>query len=83
MQSFLSRFTPALGRRAVLALFVLSITAAAVVGKEKRGSRLYEEMAAKRNSLSSFHQEFQVTQVFRTSHGEQPSKRKLTLDAAS
>ncbi len=49
-------------------------------GNDTAAHRLWDELQAKRAELTALHEEFEVTQTIRTSHGIQSEKRKLVID---
>jgi thiol-disulfide isomerase/thioredoxin len=51
-------------------------------GEDSAAHRLWVELAVKRTHLTSLHQEFDVTQTYKTSHGDQGSKRQIILDVS-
>src|SRR5579884_771862 len=67
----------------MLRIIVLAaLSAAAGIGADTSVNGLWSELKSKRDALSSVHQEFAVTQTFKTSHGEQASKRQVVVDLA-
>src|SRR5271154_1835927 len=63
---------------ALCAALSVSINAIA----ETPASQLWNELQAKRELLSGFHQEFDVSRTTTTTHGNQSSKREVILDAS-
>src|SRR5258708_29394458 len=49
-------------------------------GAQTPASTLWTELKAKREGLLSLHQEFDVSQTFKTASGEQSLKRQIILD---
>jgi thiol-disulfide isomerase/thioredoxin len=62
-----------------LALFG-TVLLALNAGEQAPASRLWVEFKVKRERLSSAHQEFEVSQTFKTATGSQSSKRQMVLD---
>lgn len=54
--------------------------AALETGAQTPASGLWTELQTKREKLPSLHQEFEVSQTYKTAHGSQSSKRQLVLD---
>jgi thiol-disulfide isomerase/thioredoxin len=50
------------------------------LGAEPPASKLWNELKAKREKLSSVHQEFEATQTSRTARAERSMKREVTVD---
>jgi thiol-disulfide isomerase/thioredoxin len=51
-------------------------------GAQTPAGGVWNEMKAKRDGLTSLHQEFEVAQTYKTAHGNQSSKRQIVLDMA-
>ncbi|MGO9131045.1 MAG: TlpA family protein disulfide reductase [Bryobacteraceae bacterium] len=51
-------------------------------GAQTSAGGVWNELKAKREGLTSLHQEFEVAQTFKTAHGNQLSKRQIVLDMA-
>jgi thiol-disulfide isomerase/thioredoxin len=66
-----------------LVVFLLTLTRLLAADSEGPAGRLWSELKAKRQNLSSFHQEFEVTQTVKTAHGSQALKRQTILDVSS
>ena len=64
----------------VFLLFGISLSV--LLGAESPAGNLWAELKAKRDKLSSFHQEFEITQTFKISGHNQSSKRQAVLDMA-
>lgn len=64
-------------------VFLLTLTRLLAADSEGPAGRLWSELKAKRQNLSSFHQEFEVTQTVKTAHGSQALKRQTILDVSS
>ena len=61
---------------------VFSILLAAVTRAETPASALWGDLKAKRDKLPGFHQEFDVSRTYITSHGDQSSKYQIVVDAS-
>src|SRR5438067_530820 len=57
-----------------------TVMLAVSVGAENPASSLWTELKAKREKLPSLHQEFEVTQTYKTAANSQSSKRQIILD---
>jgi len=65
-----------------LFLWFGTLSISILAGAENPASNLWVELKTKRDKLSSFHQEFEVTQTFRIVGHNQSSKRRVVLDMA-
>src|SRR5437764_7079013 len=54
----------------------------ALFGAESPATNLWAELKAKRDKLTSFHQEFEITQTYKVGNHNQSSKRQIVLDMA-
>jgi len=60
-------------------LFGIGLIALNASGQAPTG-KLFADLKAKREMLPSLHQEFQVSQTFKTAHGNQAARRDIVLD---
>ena len=65
----------------VLALF-LTVSSLLSASSDNPAAKLWNDLKAKRESLSSFHQEFESSLTYQNAHGSRTSKRQVILDVA-
>ncbi len=63
--------------RLFLPLFLMTVFQARA---DSEAGRIWAELAAKRSALSSFHQEFDLSQISQTARGKRAAKQHVTLD---
>src|SRR6185369_15947388 len=63
-------------------ILLLLVALSVANGAENPASKWWADMSAKRDKLSSFHQEFEVSHTYQTSNNNQSSKRQIVLDMA-
>lgn len=61
-------------------IWIAALLIASNASGQTPASKLWTELKAKREMLTGLHQEFDVTQSYKTEHGTQESRRKIVVD---
>jgi thiol-disulfide isomerase/thioredoxin len=63
-------------------LMIVALFIALNASGQATASNLWTDLSAKRDALPGLHQEFEITQTYKTSRGDQASRRTILIDMA-